>query len=144
MAKPIIPEFPKVYFESDVPKKLGKLIAKKEWGAVTVCNLKDIQFPPNVKLPPMVRAIIDAITKMNLAPGVYFVNKKQSVKEKLAAHELFHWDSYRAQGATVYILNIAVQYAIFGYDNAPVEKNANAAGKKGLDTPAKKKWLAEA
>lgn len=140
MAVKIIPEFPKCFFSSDMPAKVGKIIIGRKWNCLCMPDLRDVQIG-NLVVPPWLKKLIE----LKLPPGIYFDVEKSKVKKNMPSHELYHWQAqYRPMGALPYLIYIAAQYKMYGYDGAPCEKQAKAAEKKGLDNPAKQAWWAAA
>lgn len=108
---------PKCLFNSKLPSEWAKFIkAGAGWNAMTV---------PIANNKPTL---------------IYFEQSKDKVSEKLAAEEYRHAEQAFEMGAFVWYLTYQYQLKNNGYDKAPLELDAKAAGKRGLDTLAKQSW----
>lgn len=55
--------------------------------------------------------------------GIY-INKSKSENSLLLQHEMVHWKQYKRTGALLFYLRYFTEYAIYGYDNMPMEIEA--------------------
>lgn len=58
--------------------------------------------------------------------GIY-INKSQADNSKLLQHELVHWNQYKRTGALLFYLKYFIEYALYGYDDMPLEIEARKA-----------------